>query len=113
MTRKRFVKLLMADGYSRNEADSIAKDTVAEGCSYAEKHFSLWINRWFPFISALDMDHLANCFARVVEVILEELPSMVQAIIEAIPEVVEQTRIQIEELAERLHQQALTEVVNE
>ena len=36
MTRKRFIKLLMAEGYSRNEANQIAEDVRADGLTYAE-----------------------------------------------------------------------------
>lgn len=36
MTRKRFVKLLMAEGYSRNSANKIADDVLADGLTYAE-----------------------------------------------------------------------------
>ena len=35
MTRKRFVKLLMADGYSRNEANKLATDVQYCGLSYS------------------------------------------------------------------------------
>ena len=34
MTRKRYIKLKMAEGLSRNEAALNAKEIVAEGCSY-------------------------------------------------------------------------------
>ena len=36
MTRKRFTKLLMAHGYSRNEANRIAEEISANGKTYAE-----------------------------------------------------------------------------
>lgn len=36
MTRKRFVKLCMARGYSRNEAQELALDARQKGRSYAE-----------------------------------------------------------------------------
>lgn len=36
MTRKRFVKLLMAEGYSRNGANEIADEVLEDGFSYAE-----------------------------------------------------------------------------
>lgn len=36
MTRKRYIKLKMAEGLSRNEAALNAKAIVAEGCSYQE-----------------------------------------------------------------------------
>lgn len=38
MTRKRFVKLLMAEGYSRNGANEIADKTIEDGFSYAEAY---------------------------------------------------------------------------
>lgn len=37
MTRKRFVKLLMAQGYSRNAANFCAAAVVADGGSYREE----------------------------------------------------------------------------
>lgn len=36
MTRKRFVKFCMANGYSRNAANNIAKEVNSKGKSYAE-----------------------------------------------------------------------------
>ena len=36
MTRKRFKKLLMAQGYSRNEVSQIAEEISANGKTYAE-----------------------------------------------------------------------------
>ena len=36
MTRKRFIKLLMAEGYSRNSANKIAEDVRNDGMTYAE-----------------------------------------------------------------------------
>lgn len=36
MTRKRFVKLAMSNGYSRNSANRIADAVVADGKTYAE-----------------------------------------------------------------------------
>lgn len=36
MTRKRFTKLLMAQGYSRNKANRIAEEISANGKTYAE-----------------------------------------------------------------------------
>lgn len=40
MTRKRFVKLLMAYGYSRNEAQWIADSANRDNCSYEEAFVS-------------------------------------------------------------------------
>ena len=41
MTRKRFVKLAMATGYSRNSANRIADAVVADGKTYAEVYKAL------------------------------------------------------------------------
>lgn len=38
MTRKRFVKLLMAQGYSRNSANATARITQASGRTYQETY---------------------------------------------------------------------------
>lgn len=38
MTRKRFIKLLMAEGYSRNEANTIATDARNCGLDYKTAH---------------------------------------------------------------------------
>lgn len=38
MTRKRFIKLLMAQGYSRNEADCLAWQAMANAYSYEEAY---------------------------------------------------------------------------
>ncbi len=39
MTRKRYVKLLMAKGYSRNEANAKAKVVVEKGGVYASEYY--------------------------------------------------------------------------
>ena len=38
MTRKRFIKLLMSRGYSRNEASNIAADTRSCGMGYSNAY---------------------------------------------------------------------------
>ena len=38
MTRKRYIKLLMAEGWSRNTATAFAEQVQAEGKSYAEDY---------------------------------------------------------------------------
>ena len=41
MTRKRFVKLLMADGYSRNDAKEYAATANARKVSYKRSYFAI------------------------------------------------------------------------
>lgn len=38
MTRKRYIKLMMASGWDRNEATSFAEQTREDGISYAEDY---------------------------------------------------------------------------
>lgn len=40
MTRKRYIKLEMADGLSRNEANQNAREIVAEGLSYEKEYYN-------------------------------------------------------------------------
>lgn len=47
MTRKRFVKLLMAQGYSRNEANAAAR-SARKGQPYAELYFEAWLRDLQP-----------------------------------------------------------------
>lgn len=42
MTRKRFVKLLMAEGFSRNYANFIARLWASENYSYEEIAARIW-----------------------------------------------------------------------
>ena len=65
MTRKRFVKLLMAEGYSRNSANDIAGDVVKDGYSYAEGY-----------------DHVTRLLP-LVQAFCEKLPTAVRAATEA------------------------------
>ena len=51
MTRKRFVKLLMAEGYSRNGANAIAEDVLKDGYSYAEGYSH--VVRILPLVQAM------------------------------------------------------------
>ena len=43
MTRKRFVKLLMSRGYSRNEANSRARAAVSAGFTYDCAYFAVCV----------------------------------------------------------------------
>lgn len=78
MTRKRFVKLLMAEGYSRNDANSIARDTSAEGWTYSLKYCCLGVVNSFPEITVMP----TRTIVKMVDLIVETLPSMIQAIID-------------------------------
>lgn len=91
MTRKRFVKLLMSHGVSRNEANLSAAEVVTHGRSYEHEYL--------VFVCAKDFPDLADRFARVAEramkMIVEAIPSWIEAIMcaakaiaDAIPQVI-------------------------
>ena len=44
MTRKRFVKLLMSRGYSRNEANQAALTAISDGHTYEGVYFAVRVN---------------------------------------------------------------------
>ena len=46
MTRKRYIKLLMAAGYSRNEANQLAEWAVESGLSYRTAY--RFVSTYFP-----------------------------------------------------------------
>lgn len=87
MTRKRFVKLLMADGCSRNEANDWAMD-VAEGYSYVELYC---FYRAMPNITDVIEDaigSLSRSVERIVQYICDCVPVLVNAISEVMPTII-------------------------
>ena len=76
MTRKRFVKLLMARGYSRNEANKRAWDVVYDGGSYDRAYAEIVVA-----CSLLDAipDFVANV-SSAIESFAAVLPKFVQSI---------------------------------
>ena len=85
MTRKRFVKLLMADGYSRNKANSIAKQTVADGDAYGSRYWYLRLGNQFPDVA---LPELKAAIEEVINKLIEIIPAVVNAIEELRPVVV-------------------------
>lgn len=51
MTRKQFIKLLMAEGYSRNSANEIADEVLEDGFTYAEGYGH--ITRMLPLVKSM------------------------------------------------------------
>lgn len=70
MTRKRYVKLLMGRGYSRNEANIYAQDVVADGGSYQQDYD--------------DMEEMLRKFDNIADM-QAAMQRLSQAIAEAIP----------------------------
>lgn len=99
MTRKRFVKLLMADGYSRNKANSIARETVAGGNTYELQLLLLRVGNKFP---DFPLQELKEAFDKVADLIKEIIPTIINAIVEAFPVAIDRTRQRITSLQEEM-----------
>lgn len=99
MTRKRFVKLLMADGYSRNKANSIAKQTVADGDTYEFRLLLLRVGNNFPDVA---LQELKAAIGKVAEKITEILPTVINAIVELLPVAIDLAHKRISTLQEEM-----------
>jgi hypothetical protein len=99
MTRKRFVKLLMADGYSRNHANSIAREAIADGCTYEFQLLLLRVGNNFPDVA---FPELKYAIAKVVDEIKEILPTIINAIVELFPVAIDQARKRLTTLQEEM-----------
>ena len=92
MTRKRFIKLLMAQGYSRNEARELARFGY-EGQPYTEKYFLVCrmyrLPEWLDYCARVA--HLAGeAAAELLRVgMAEAIPRFVQAVVDGTRQIVE------------------------
>lgn len=97
MKRKRFVKLLMANGYSRNAANAIADTVPALGLSYKIKYASMLkpLNYLLSLIGGEQMckrlseaiTYMANCITEAATKIISALADifgMASSVIEQI-----------------------------
>lgn len=91
MTRKRFIKLLMADGYSRNEANEFADD-AKEGYSYNFLYSLHCVMRENPSYLEYFLKKVTNTIERIVEII----PETIQQIKDNITTVCELIRVKLE-----------------
>lgn len=91
MTRKRFVKLLMADGYSRNEANEVADD-AKEGYSYKFLYSLHCVMRENPSFLEYFIEKATNTIEKAVEV----FSTVWQQINEKITTVCELIRVELE-----------------
>lgn len=106
MTRKRFVKLLMADGYSRNKANSIAKQTVADGETYGSQYWYLQFGNLFPDVT---FPELKDAIGEITELIMEIIPTVFNTIAELFPLAVQQASQRIADLQEQMIMEANNE----
>lgn len=97
MTRKRYVKLLMSRGYSRNEANAKAQAVVAKGESYAyEYHLQFFF-----------FDTLVRLISPAT-VALSKLNEAMRRVVEAAKRCAEDMLPRIAELEARLQRNRLT-----
>lgn len=94
MTRKRFVKLLMSDGYSRNEANREARSAVIRGASYDSMLLCIMCKKYGLLPAGWD-GTVGDAVFRIklmvddaVRIIAECIPTIVEAINAAIPQVI-------------------------
>lgn len=93
MTRKRFIKLLMAEGCSRNEANEWAED-AKEGFTYSFLYAINCAMRENPSF----LEEFFKKVTEIVERIVEVLPTAIQAVIDAIPVACERLRNNLEDV---------------
>lgn len=77
MTRKRYIKLLMAQGVSRNDAQASAREVVVEGISYQQDYDDYMGYAEALIAAGLDYDQAIAAIQRMVD---EVLPTFIEAI---------------------------------
>lgn len=81
MTRKRFIKLLMADGYSRNEAVEMAELVQKDNGTYAKTYEAIHALKCFPELAEAVhnlVDSWINTFAQVAEAAIEGVKAFIR-----------------------------------
>lgn len=104
MSRKRFVKLLMSRGYSRNDANTEAREAVSRGIPYDSRCLYILCEKcglvpagWLESIDDA-VERLSQRISDMVRTIVEAIPTIIEAITATLPQVI--TEI------ERLRQEA-------
>ena len=85
MTRERFVKLCMARGYSRNEANLMASAAVSGGRDYEHAYTCVLINDGYPEA----VEAAQRAIKELVEAVNRLIPTICEAISVAIPQIIE------------------------
>ena len=93
MTRKRFVKLLMAKGYDRNEANQIA-NTGKKGQPYAERYIAIVVMLAVPET----FDHLRKLLREALQQITETAKAAAQSLVNAVQRINESSPAIIENM---------------
>ena len=83
MTRKRFVKLAMANGYSRNSANRIAEKVPTSGKTYADAYTALLAVKklWAALVPAMTetVERLTKAFSKVAKALSEGVSAFSKA----------------------------------
>lgn len=74
MTRKRYIKLMMSKGYSRNDANNAARKIQAKGGSYAD-------NAILICISAAECEDVMRSVCETVNALAQELTKFAKAVV--------------------------------
>ena len=86
MTRKRFIKLLMADGYSRNEATEVAELVQKDNGTYAKSYDVIHAMKCFPELAEA-INNLtqkwAEAFVRIADAVADGIKAFAQSFNEA------------------------------
>ena len=98
MKRKRFIKLLMARGRSRNDATQAAQDAVRGGHTYDGAYFAVRVNDGDP--EAVEaVQAVCKRIIEAVQAISRAAVETAQKIAEAMPAVVEMAKRAAEQIA--------------
>ena len=76
MTHKRYVKLKMAEGFSRNEANQKAREIVSEGLSYQGDYNA---DTWLGKLDAEDLAKAIEAMRAVLENAVETVAGLANA----------------------------------
>lgn len=82
MTRKRFKKILMSEGFSRNHAEQYAREVAQMGISFDSAIADYYVATKIPVV----MEHVINAAAQMtysLKVSLDELARTVKTLREA------------------------------
>lgn len=93
MTRKRFVKLLMAKGCSRNEANLRAREVVRAGDTYGYGYFAFRLESGNSE-AIEDLKNIMDRAAQVVNQFIEAVLRIAKAITVALPILAEMAKEQ-------------------
>ena len=83
MTRKRFIKLLMARGYSRNGAALSALLAINNGNTYADAYFAVRLNDGDP--DAIDaLQEMCNRIDAMISAVAQKFDEVAPTVCEAV-----------------------------